>query len=126
MTRTLAGLGLVLALLVGSGQSSALAGVALIQTTAPLADGTEASVKAAIAAAVSKAVRGAAAMGFAWFELRDAQLSGDEVAVQILASDEDPGQEDEIGPGEGPEVTDDDAFTREPGPERPIAERLHI
>jgi hypothetical protein len=65
----------------------AVAGGALIETTAPLADRSEASVKAAVIAAIDKAVRGAAAMGFAWFQLRDAQVSGDEVAITILATD---------------------------------------
>jgi hypothetical protein len=129
MTRTLLGATLALGLLVCSGQPSASAGGALIETTAPLADRSEASVKAAVIAAIDKAVRGAAAMGFAWFELRDAQISGNEVAIQILAGDDDPAATDEAAPGAESDATEDDeAVTEEPRPGLPVAEapRLHI
>jgi hypothetical protein len=127
MTRTHRAL--ALSLLMVSWASSALAGGALIEVTAPLADRTEDSVKIAVMTAIDKAVRGAAAMGFAWFELRDAQLSGDEVAVQILATDDEPDPVEEIDPGGGPdEPRDDGGLTEEPGLEPPIdpASRLHI
>jgi hypothetical protein len=129
MTRTLVGVTLTLGLLVGSGQPPAMAGGALIETTAPLADRSEASVKMAVTAAIDKAVRGASAMGFAWFQLRDAQISGNEVAIQILATDEDPGQVDEIDPGAEPDAREDDAdLTEEPDAGLSTAEtsRLHI
>jgi hypothetical protein len=129
MTRILLGAMLALGLLVCSGQPPASAGGALIETTAPLADRSEASVKAAVIAAIDKAVRGAAAMGFAWFELRDAQISGNEVAIQILAVDEDPARLDESDPGAESDATeDDDAPADEPRPKLPVAEasRLHI
>jgi hypothetical protein len=129
MIRTLVVAMLALGLLVSSGQPPAMAGGALIETTAPLADRSEESVKTAVTAAIDKAVRGASAMGFAWFQLRDAQISGNEVAIQILATDEDPGQVDEIDPGAEPDATDDDAdLTKEPGAGLPIPEtsRLHI
>ena len=41
-------------------------------------------------------------MGFAWFQLRDAQVTEHEVAVQILATDKDPGEVEEIGQGAPP------------------------
>lgn len=129
MIRTLVGAMLALGLLVSSGQPLAMAGGALIETTAPLADRSEESVKTAVTAAIDKAVRGASAMGFAWFQLRDAQISGNEVAIQILATDEDPGQVDEIDPGAEQNATEDDAdLTQEPGAGLPIPEtsRLHI
>ena len=106
MTRALVA-SVAFGLLICSGQPAALAGGALIETTAPLADRTEASVKAAVIAAIDRAVRGAAAMGFAWFELRDAQVSGDEVAIQILATDEDPGEATDLAPGD-PGIGEDD------------------
>ena len=120
MTRTFLGATLAFALLVCSGQPAALAGEALIETTAPLADRSEESLKAAVTAAIEKAVRGASAMGFAWIQLRDAQVSGNQVAVQILATD-DPGEMDEVDPG-------DEAITEEPGPGGPIPQtpRMHI
>jgi hypothetical protein len=129
MTRILFGAVLALGLLVCSGQPPASAGGALIETTAPLADRSEASVKAAVIAAIDKAVRGAAAMGFAWFELRDAQISGNEVAIQILAGDDDSARVDEADPGPESDATEDgEALTEEPRPGLPVPEasRLHI
>jgi hypothetical protein len=114
------------------GGRAALAGGALIETTAPLADRSEESVKAAVIAAIDKAVRGASAMGFAWFQLRDAQVTEDEVAIQILATDQDPGQVEEIVPGDSDAApgapADDGDVAEEPGPGGPLAEatRLHI
>jgi hypothetical protein len=91
------------------GGHAAQAGGALIETTAPLTDRSEESVKAAVIAAIDRAVRGASAMGFAWFQLRDAQVSEHEVAVQILATDEEPAkpeqpEPDSCGPGSGSEA----------------------
>ena len=97
----------------------AVAGGALIETTAPLADRSEASVKAAVIAAIDKAVRGAAAMGFAWVQLRDAQVAGNEVAIQILATDEKPGEAAEIDPPPTPDATDEDR-TDKPSPAIPV------
>jgi hypothetical protein len=132
MTRTLVGATLAFGLLAGPGQLPAMAGGALIETTAPLADRSEESVKTAVIAAIDKAVRGASAMGFAWFQLRDAQVSGNEVAVQILATDEDPGQAGEIAPGTEPDAASPDDMneapdhTEEPGLERPTSERPRL
>ena len=112
MTRALVGATLALGLLVCSSQPPAMAGGALIETTAPLADRSEESVKAAVTAAIDKAVRGASAMGFAWFQLRDAQVSGNEVAIQILATDEDPAQVDEIDPDTEPDAPEDGDLNR--------------
>jgi hypothetical protein len=116
MLRMLLGATIAFGLLVGSPQPVALAGGALIETTVPLADRSEASIKAAVTAAIDKAVRGAVAMGFDWFQLRDAQVSGDEVAIQILATDERPGDAAEVDPGETPDATDEP----EPGPLLPV------
>jgi hypothetical protein len=117
--RTILGTTLAFGLLLCAGQPSALAGGALIETTAPLADQSEESVKAAVIAAIDKAVRGAAAMGFDWYQLRDAQLSENEVAIQILATDEGPGAA-EVDPGESPSGTpDDEASPGELGPGEP-------
>jgi hypothetical protein len=80
------------------GGHAAQAGGALIETTAPLPDRSEESVKAAVIAAIDRAVRGASAMGFAWFQLRDAQVSEHEVAVQILATDEEPAKPEQAAP----------------------------
>jgi hypothetical protein len=126
MTRIL--LGAAFALAVCSSQSAALAGGALIETTAPLADGSEASVKAAVVAAIETAVRGASAMGFAWVQLRDAQVSGNQVAIQILATDE-PQEVDEVTPGTEPDATQPPQIAPnriDPEPSRAESSRLHI
>ena len=128
MTRTLLGITLAIGL-VATLPDPTHAGGALIETTAPLADRSEESVKAAVVAAIDKAVRGAAAMGFAWFQLRDAQVSEREVAIQILATDEEPGPADEVQPGPAPDASpDDDALSGETerGPAIPQGARLHI
>ena len=71
-------------------------------------------------------------MGFAWFQLRDAQVTEDEVAIQILATDQDPGQVEEIVPGDSARGAGRARGRRdvaeEPGPGGPLAEatRLHI
>ena len=127
MTRRLLGATLAFGLLVCSAQPAALAGGALIETTAPLADHSQESVKAAVIAAIDKAVRGAAAMGFAWLQLREAQVSGDQVAIQILATDERPEDADEIDPGGTPgAMEDDDEFVEEPNPTGPVSSRVNI
>jgi hypothetical protein len=109
------------------GGHAAQAGGALIETTAPLTDRSEESVKAAVIAAIDRAVRGASAMGFAWFQLRDAQVSEHEVAVQILATDEEPAkpeqpEPDSSGPPRdgGGAVPDPEARPIAPGPRVPI------
>jgi hypothetical protein len=118
MTRTLLGATLAFGLLVCAAGPVA-AGGALIETTAPLVDRSEASVKAAVIAAIDRAVRGAAAMGFAWFQLTDAQVSGDVVAVQILATDEGPGDSAEAQPGTS-DATEDEEFAEEQELPRPV------
>lgn len=127
MTRKLLVPALAFALSVWVGQPWALAGGALIETTAPVSDRSEASVKAAVIAAIDRAVRGAAAMGFVWFELRDAQLSGNEVAIQILATDEGPDSPNRVAPDEragGPE--EEEGLTEEPLETTPTAESLRV
>ena len=108
MRRMLRGATLALLLFACSPSPAVLAGGAIIETTAPLADRSEESIKAAVLVAIDKAVRGAAAMGFAWFELRDAQITGDEVAIQILATDEGPESSEKAPPAPAPEPLGND------------------
>ena len=70
------GLGLILC-----AARAVTAGGAFIETTAPLSDRSEQSIRTAVVAAVEKAVRGATAMGFACVELHGAEISGREVVV---------------------------------------------
>jgi sulfite exporter TauE/SafE len=81
----------------------ALARVASIETTAPLADQSEDSIKAALEQAVSTAVRGAVAMGFSWVHVRQAVVFTDLVSVQMLASDKELRSEDEAAADPAPE-----------------------
>lgn len=93
-------------LLLLSVASWALARVAAIETTAPLQDHSEQSIEVAVAQAIQTAVRGAVAMGLPWVHLRRAWVIGDTVAVQILATDTGPEEEQsaEPEPGEEPGV----------------------
>jgi hypothetical protein len=85
----------VVAFLLGAALASpALARVAAIETSAPLADHSDEAIKAAITQAVVSAVRGAMAMGLPWVQVRQATVLGELVTVQIVASDVEP-EEDE-------------------------------
>ena len=78
----------VAALLLVLGMASpGLARVAAIETTAPLSDHAEQSVRAALEEAVNTAVKGAVAMGLRWFKISKALVLEDLVTVQILATD---------------------------------------
>jgi hypothetical protein len=81
----------------------ALAGVAAIETTAPLTDHSEGGIKAAIKQAVLTAMRGAAAMGFQWVQVRQALVFTDLVTVKVLASDTEPEGEDGVAPDDEPQ-----------------------
>lgn len=80
-------------LLVLSVASPVLARMAVIETTAALQNSSQQSVNAAFQEAAQTAVRGAAAMGFAWIQLLQASMRGDMVAVRILATDTEPDAE---------------------------------
>jgi Na+/H+-translocating membrane pyrophosphatase len=106
----LLGVTLALGVIVGATQA-ATAGGALIETSAPLSDRSEEAVKTAFVAAIDQAVRGATAMGFAWVQLRGAQVSEDEVVIQILATAEEP---DEVTPSPEAEESDGDVTDEQP------------
>ncbi|MBP1774068.1 MAG: hypothetical protein H6Q86_74 [candidate division NC10 bacterium] len=83
------GFALALLLILVSAAPTA-ATVATIATTTPLENHEEQSVNAAVQAALKMAVAGAAAMGLRWFQISHALVLDDAVAVQIVATDEDP------------------------------------
>jgi hypothetical protein len=85
--------------------SPALARVATIQTTAPLQDHTQQSIQTALKDAVESAVKSAAAMRLSWVMLNQALVLGDMVAVQIVATDKDPQEQEEQDGEEGPDPT---------------------
>ena len=74
--------------------------VALIETTVPLEDSSEEGIAAAVSRALENAVRGAAAMGLNWVQLRRAYRAGDHIGVQVLAATEalDTGTDEETAP----------------------------
>ena len=78
---------------------SAPDGVALIETSVPLEDTSEAGIADAVNRAVTSAVRGAAAMGLSWVQLQRAYVSGGYVSIQVLAATEslDSAAQDETG-----------------------------
>ncbi len=88
------GLALVFSLVL-SAASTAVAGVAAIETTAPLEDYSEESIKAAVNEAVQTAARGALAMGLPWLHLRGAFVVANMVTVQVLATDVEPQEQEE-------------------------------
>lgn len=108
---TCSGRALWMSMLIGGGAwlsvpsiaHSAPDGVALIETTVPLEDTSDAGVNAAVTRALNSAVRGARAMGLSWVQLQRAYVSGDHVGVQVLAATEalDTTTEDE--PASAPE-----------------------
>lgn len=106
---------LVLALiLVATLVSPSFAQMALIATTAPLADHAEETVNAAVKQAIQTAIRGAAAMGLPHMRLRRALVLQDAVLVQIVAADTDAGDDsDAIDPTPEPD-TDSSARPEQP------------
>jgi hypothetical protein len=79
-----------------------LADVAVIETTVPLQDSSEAGVNAAVHAALDSAFKEAAARGFQWIRPLAAFLGVDRVRVQVLAATgpvEDEDQDDASRPG---------------------------
>ena len=80
-------LGLVLVL---APASPSVAKVVAIETTSPLEDHAEESVRVALEAAVKEAVTGAMAMGLPWVRMSRALVLENAVVVQILATDTDP------------------------------------
>ncbi len=91
-------------LLIGS---PALARVAVIETTAPLQDHNEQTVKSALKDAVQTAVKGAVAMGMSWFQIGKAFELEDMVTVQILATDKQPEGSQDGWQGAEPDVAPD-------------------
>jgi hypothetical protein len=86
----------VAGLLTLAAAAPALAEVAQITATAPLADPSEGAVRAALREAVAKAARGAAAMGLDWVTVSQAVVGDHAVAVRVLATDVEP-SDDEAG-----------------------------
>jgi hypothetical protein len=76
----------------------ASAAVVLVTSAAPLEDGSDQAIQAALDQAVGQAVRDAVQMGLRPVRLTDAQVWGNQVIVEILATDAQPDDGDEAPP----------------------------
>jgi len=74
-------------LLVLSSTAPVFAGMAMIETAAPLGERSDEGVKTAVATAVENAVRGAKAMGLPRVALNGVRVLPSMVVVRILATD---------------------------------------
>jgi len=90
-------------LLVLAVASPGLAGVAVIEATAPLQDHSKPAIEAAFKEAVKTAMRGAVAMGLPWVQVREAVVLKDRVAIRVLATDVKPPDKEPGDPGPGGE-----------------------
>jgi hypothetical protein len=88
-------------LLVLAAATPSLAGVAVIETTAPLREPTNHGVKAAVMAAVQNAAKGAEAMGLTHFTVKGVRVLPEAVVVQIWATDAEIRQPDGDRPDAG-------------------------
>ncbi len=87
-------LAIVLALLLAV-TSPVLAQLAVIQTSAPLADHSEQSIETAFEQAIRAALQAAVAAGLPWVQLRLALVREDRVTVEVLAMETDLDQDEE-------------------------------
>ena len=67
--------------------SPAAAGMAVIETTAPLSDASDGGVKTAVVAAVQNAARGARAMGLSRIAVNGIQVLPKMVIIRVVATD---------------------------------------
>ncbi len=68
---------------------------AAIKSVAPLQDHSEQSVTTAIKEAVGVAAQKARTMGLSWVQVREAYVLEDKVVVLVLATDTEPGEEED-------------------------------
>ncbi len=101
--RTLRRLVSVPLLLVLAMSSPGWARVIKMETAAPLKDQSDASVELALKGAVDTCARGALAMGLSWIRLHRAVLAGDQVIVQMIATDDDDEDEEDEAAAPAPE-----------------------
>jgi len=99
-------------LLILVGVSPVFAGAAVIETTAPLSEHSNESIKTAVVTAVETAARGAKAMGLSRIALNDVRVLPSMVIVQILATD--------MSPESGPNGPDDEDLSAPDMPDRDI------
>ena len=95
MSRAFVEIAVAVALLTLSTAAPVQAQGAAIETTAPLADKSEASINAALDSALESAVRGAAAMGLTRVEILSVYVGDSFVAVQVIAAAQPPDSDTE-------------------------------
>lgn len=95
MIRVFLEVAIAVALLTLPTAAPAEAQAAAIETTAPLADKSEASINAALDSALESAVRGAAAMGLTRVEILSVYVGEGFVGVQVIATAKPPDSDTE-------------------------------
>ena len=68
--------------------SPAWARIVNLEVTAPVPDPSDASIERALQNALDGCVRQATALGLPWIRLRDAVLTGSQITLQVVATDE--------------------------------------
>jgi hypothetical protein len=68
--------------------SPAWARIVNLEATAPVPDRSHASIERAIQSALDGCVRQATALGLTWIRLRDAVLTGNQITLEVVATDE--------------------------------------
>lgn len=66
----------------------------LIETTVPLADDSEETLKQAMEQAIQRAVQGATALGLNWVRLDGARVFSNALMLRMIATDNDPREDD--------------------------------
>jgi len=97
LMRTLSQFVSVALLLVLAASSPGWARTIKIETAVPLVDRSDRSLELGLKSAVDTCVRGAVAMGLSWIWLHRAALQGDQLVVQMIATDEDDVDDEEDG-----------------------------
>ena len=72
-----------------------------IETSVPLTDRSDSSIETALRGALDACVRGATAMGMSWIRLHEAVVGADRVTVQVVAGDDDGGDDGEPDEDDG-------------------------
>ena len=66
----------------------------LIETTVPLADDSEETLKRAMNQAIQRAVQGATALGLSWVRVDGAQVFSNALMLRMIATDGEPNDDD--------------------------------
>jgi len=84
----------LLLLLMSATVPPAWARTVVIESTVPLADNSEETLRSAVKKAIENAVRGAAALGLRAISVNGAQVFSNALMLRLLATDDDPADDD--------------------------------